>query len=308
MKQLLCILIGFCVCLELSGQVTVQSHLEKNDFLIGDYIHVRISVVGDSDIIYAWPSAEEIASFDVISADPSDTLRANGKMEIRQDLIYSVYDSGAYYFPQIAMAYKKWRDTTTYYAFSDSVPFMVRTVPVDTTQAFRPIKGVRDVRVRNYTLLYWIGGFVLLSVIGAVIYLIFFNKEKKKAVAPIVTPVSLYVLTIKRLKELDEKKLWQQDELKLYYSELTDIIRYYMEHRFEINAMESTSEEIIAQLSHFNMPVQQIENIRFVLEIADMAKFAKSKPLPGENTQAFQYAMAFVENTKPAEPETTAQS
>ena len=75
-----------------------------------------------------------------------------------------------------------------------------------------------------------------------------------------------------------------------------------MEKRFSINALESTSDEILAQLNNAKVTAQQIEHIRFILELADLAKFAKSRPLQNENIQAMQNAFEFVETTKPEEP------
>ncbi len=74
-----------------------------------------------------------------------------------------------------------------------------------------------------------------------------------------------------------------------------------MEHRFNVKAFESTSDEIIEQLVQQPLNSTHAPNVQFILERADLAKFAKSRPLPQDNTRAMQYAIEFVEATKLAE-------
>ena len=298
----------FLVQMAVHAQVHIAAQTDKQQYLIGDYIRVQLTATGDSTFLYNWPLPQEIATFEYITSGPVDTVHGANGWELHQEIVYSVYDSGSYYFPRVALSYKNIKNNTSYQAYSDSLPFSVQSVAVDTTQAIRPIKDVMDVRVIDYTLLYYIGGFILLSLIGAAIYLIFFFRKKKVKPVAVVTPLSLYESTMLRLKQLDDKKLWQQDALKEYYSELTDIIRYYLEHRFGVHAMESTSDEILAQLYALPLAMQFQESIKFILYTADMAKFAKSKPLPDENMQAMQHAVAFVLATKPEAPKKEVES
>lgn len=286
----------------LQAQVKVTTQLDKSNYLIGDYIRVAITTEGDSSYLYAMPPAESLSGFDLISVGTMDTLHSPGKYSIRRNLIYSVYDSGAYYFPQVPVAFRKQHDTTTYFALADSVPFTVQTVAVDTTAAIKPIKDVKNVRVVNLTWLYITGGIILLVLAGIFIYYRFIKNRKKKIFAPVEKVIPLHESTLARLRALEEKKLWQQDELKAYYSELTEIIRDYMEQRLQIKALESTTDEIIDQLRRKGLAPQLIENILFILDTADMAKFAKSKPLPNENLRAMALAVDFVNATPPAEP------
>ncbi len=286
----------------LNAQVSVSAKTDKPQYLIGDYIRVQLNVTADSTYILNWPNENTITTYDLITSNPIDTTRINNAYHLSQELVYSIYDSGAYYLPAIKIPYKKLRDTAMYFAFSDSVLFTVQTVPVDTTSTIKPIKEVIQVKVINYAWLYIVGGLLLLAGIILVIYFVFFKRKIQITIKEKVPTISYYDKTIQLLKELDNKKLWQKDDLKEYYSELTEIIRAYMEKRFSINALESTSDEILAQLNNAKVTAQQIEHIRFILELADLAKFAKSRPLQNENIQAMQNAFEFVETTKPEEP------
>jgi len=286
----------------LNAQVSATAKTDKSQYLIGDYIRVQLNVTADSTYVLDWPAENDLTSYDLITSNPIDTTRINNAFHLSQEIVYSIYDSGVYYLPQIKIPYKKLRDTTTYFVFSDSALFIVQTVPVDTTLTIKPIKEVIEVKVINYTWIFIVCGLLLFTGIGVIIYFVFFKNKIKIAIKEKVNTISYYDKTIQLLKELDANKLWQKDDLKQYYSELTEILRSYMEKRFGINALESTSDEIIAQLNNVDLSAVQIEYIRFILELADLVKFAKSRPLQNENIQAMQNAFAFVETTKPADP------
>lgn len=298
----ICILFLSVMLHSVSAQdVKVSSRIDKETYLIGDYIRLQIQATTDSSNQLIWPQAESISTFDIISVNPIDTIRQQSAFILNQEIVYSIYDSGNYAMPAIQFQYKKAGDQQMNSVFTDSINFKVGTVPVDTTSAIKPIKENIDVRVRNFLWLYILTGLAVLGIICFGLYLTFFSKKSIKHILPKAKPKPLYERTLEKLKLLDEKKLWQQDDIKTYYSELTDILRAYMEERYQIKAMESTSDEIISQLAQLQTAPELIEKISYILDVADMAKFAKSKPLPNENTLAMQYAVHYVEATKPPE-------
>lgn len=90
---------------------------------------------------------------------------------------------------------------------------------------------------------------------------------------------------ILRLTELDEKLLWQNNKIKEYYSELTEIIRGYIERELKVPALENTTDEVLEMINDFkksNMletSKESISKLKNLLQQADLVKFAKSTPL-----------------------------
>jgi hypothetical protein len=104
---------------------------------------------------------------------------------------------------------------------------------------------------------------------------------------------------INHLEELRLKKLWQNDRLKEYHSELTDIIRYYIERRFEFQAMEMVSSEIMDRLEGETQVNDQVKTkLQATLELADLVKFAKSGATAIENDTSWNNCVDFVNETK----------
>jgi hypothetical protein len=115
-------------------------------------------------------------------------------------------------------------------------------------------------------------------------------KEKPK------TELDYYHEAIDKLQTLENKKLWQNDQVKEYYLGLSEILREYLEGRFGIQAMESTTDEINDTLI---LQDKLKLKLREVLAQADLAKFAKFKPLGDENIRLMKQAKDFVRHTKP---------
>jgi hypothetical protein len=141
---------------------------------------------------------------------------------------------------------------------------------------------------------------IVILIIGAVI-LYFINAKKKDDIAegkPIIRKPA-YEIAMSAFSELEQKQLWQKNQVKLYYSELTDILRVYIQHRWMLPAMELTSDEILAHGFIQQVDKQFQDELAYVLRLADLVKFAKVIPHNSEHELSFKNAMAFVERTTP---------
>jgi hypothetical protein len=135
----------------------------------------------------------------------------------------------------------------------------------------------------------WLLVLLIIAGLGALAYwYVKKHKEKKSAAEIYKTPIEK---ATNLLNTLEKKELWQRGEIKEYYSELTDIVRIYIEEAIEIPAMESTTSELIQALKiaslkkKMELSKDTIDNLFTVLKQADLVKFAKSKPLDFEITE-----------------------
>jgi hypothetical protein len=99
--------------------------------------------------------------------------------------------------------------------------------------------------------------------------------------------------------------LWQNNEIKKYYSELTEIVRAYIEKELKVPALEITTHELIDILSDFNEAKtihtsrETIKKLNALLREADLVKFAKSTPLSHEIEEDRRDAEDVLNNLKP---------
>ena len=111
-------------------------------------------------------------------------------------------------------------------------------------------------------------------------------------------------LTQEGLDKLKEEHLWQSGELKAYHSRLTDIVREYIEHRFQIHTLERTSDEVLDSFKNAGLSNKiPFESLQQLLYQADRVKFAKGKPQPEDNVRSLEQAYDFVKQTLKQEKE-----
>ena len=125
----------------------------------------------------------------------------------------------------------------------------------------------------------------------------FVNKEQELKVKPEVI-IPSHIIAIKSLNDLDKKQLWQSGKLKQYHSEISEIIRTYLEDRFRVLALELPTFDILISLTKKGLSKEDLQTLTTILQRADLAKYAKSKPTDLENEQSMELSLVFVNNTK----------
>ena len=111
------------------------------------------------------------------------------------------------------------------------------------------------------------------------------------------------MIAINELEGLKLRKLWQAGKTKDFYTELTDIIRVYIEGRFGVKAVEMTTDEIMEGIRNTDITRESIDKLGRTLVLADLVKFAKEKPLPLDNDNSMKHSLDFVYDTRPQSEE-----
>jgi len=286
-----------------SAQVSVSAKLDKPTMLIGEQTKLHLSITFPAKDTVGFPHLVDslVAKVMILNASKADTSFDKNdlnKETIHRSYIITSFDTGQYVIPQYVF-HTKTGDIKT-----NELVLTIKSVAVDTT------KGIYDIKqpfAVQYGFFDWLrdnkktvaGGLVGLGIIIAAIILWLKRPKKAPAPKPEVKPlIPPDVEAINQLNALREQKLWQADRVKEYHSELTEIIRQYLEKRYAIKAHEQTSDEIFASLRYMEISDDSRNKLRQILLLADLAKFAKQKPLPAENEQSMENAIAFVSQTK----------
>ncbi|MDB5151310.1 MAG: hypothetical protein JWR54_61 [Mucilaginibacter sp.] len=287
-------------CVASAQDIQVESKLDKNSIPIGDQtvLHVTAQIPAKSDI--SFPQLKDsIGKIKIVRGLKPDTAFDRNKPAaetITHNYIITSFDTGVYVIPELEFHTK----TSTFK--TGTVTLQVRSVPVDTTKTFYDIKQPFVVPYTFWDWLkdHWILVSIILAAILLVIAITYYLKNRpigmiiKKALPAL--PVDMIALN--KLYELRDKKLWQRNEVKPHYSELSDILREYLEMRYHIKTHEQTTGEIFAGLKDKDMPANGRNSLKQLLTLADLVKFAKEKPLPAENEQIMEDAIDFVRQTR----------
>ncbi|MBO5345577.1 MAG: hypothetical protein J6A44_01570 [Paludibacteraceae bacterium] len=308
MKKLL--LIIFCIvhcalCIELKSQVVVSASIDSVQMFIGEQAKLTIKAIQPQDYTLQFPIfSDSIASnLELVSTLKPDTVQLeNEKLQISNSYIVTAFDSALIYIPGFELK----AGEETY--LTNPISIKIVDMPVDTTQqAITDIKNVYQPPIDWMFYLTIVGSILLaLLFLALVIYLVnkYLKSRKNKDTEPEPEPIDprkAHEIAYEELEVLRQKQLWQSQQFKAYYTELTEILRRYISNRYAIDAMEQTSDDIISEFRRNKELKEKKEEIKLlsdVLQVADLVKFAKWQPLPDECERSFHQVTQFIDKTK----------
>lgn len=261
----------------LIGYAQVSSKIDTTSIRIGEQFNYEIIVDQTSDVRFPKLELDSLNRIGVVTSHEIDSL----KNQLIKKYTLTSFDSGRYVLPGQEIFIKDKRFLT------EDVIIDVATVPVDTIK--QPMYHIKDIENEPYLfsdyLNYFWGLIALLIIIGLILYFVLRDKPTEEEILLRIPP---FDAAKKRLKELDGKELISQNKIKLYYVELTDIVRTFIERELNIPALESTTDELLETITDFNsssklnIPKETLIKLQKLLQEADLVKFAKSKPLQNE--------------------------
>lgn len=289
------------------SSLVVEAKMDSSVLWMGEQTLIHLSLTQDADLQVIFPQitapGELTKGVEVLEISQADTTRLkNNRLQIKQDVLITSFDSGFYYIPP----FKYVLDDDTFATESLGLKIVPIDVAADATAL--DAKDIKNVVNPPFVLWDFIPLWVwiliavsALSIVVLLLLLILISRNPRRAdemvaLAPQLPP---YELAMQGLQELRESKLWQQGQEKQYYTRLVDILREYIDNRFGINAMEMTSTEIMKALTLNREMCEVNKHLDEILSMADFVKFAKMRPLPDDNERVMRRAFDFVEQTRP---------
>ena len=281
-------------------QVTVRASIDSLQLLVGEQTKIHLEVSMDADRKLRLPVIKDtlVRGVEVLDIAKPDTQKLNDDKRwlIRQDYTVTSFDSALYYLPplEVMVDEKEYR--------SESLALKVYSIPVDTLhpdQFFGP-KTIVEVPLQWQDIDSMVYSLILMLLFGAgCVFLIVRLKNNKPIIKIIKIEPKLppHQEAMKHIEEIKANKNIQREDPKLYYTELTDVIRTYIAERFGFNAMEMTSAEIIEQLLQVK-DKDSLKDLKYLFETADLVKFAKHAPMMNENDMNLVNAVDFINETK----------
>ncbi|EID76617.1 hypothetical protein [Imtechella halotolerans] len=280
LKKALTVLMLFWGVMVVQAQIQpkVKAKADKTQIKIGEQIRYNIEVEVDSSTFVSFPEGQTFMPMEVVEATPIDSSRIQERLNLIRTYWLTQFDSGSYIVPpqKIVINQKPF--------YTDSLRIEITTVEVDTLkQALYDIKPMMEVTKTNSDWMKLLFLFIGIVVVALLVYWFFFRKkpmteEEKMAQLP---PFERAII---ELKNLEQSRYLIQSQHKEYYSQLTNIVRAYLEEEVHISALESTTDELITKLEvlqetgNLKLEPGTISNFKSVLQKADLVKFAKSKP------------------------------
>ncbi|MBE6182033.1 MAG: hypothetical protein E7148_05010 [Rikenellaceae bacterium] len=293
----------------------VTARIEPDSIGIGDRFDYVIEVEKDLVQVVEFPEfdTKQDNKLELVKSLPVDTLLRDGRLlRLSKRYRMAAFEEGLYNlgFAHVLYADKNIIDTLR--SSGDSLRLEVTTFQIDSTsQSIYDVKGQKTLPFRFAEIAGYVKwGVGILLLLAAILYAVvrYLHSRGKHLRELFKTPPPLppHVEAIQALEALHNQKLWQNDKHKQYYSGLTDILRTYIARRWEIGAMEMTSDEIIAAMRDIELPDKARMDLTAILRDGDLVKFAKAIPEAEQNEADYLKAYYFVEETKLAEEEVAA--
>ena len=216
---------------------------------------------------------------------------------ITKQIKISIYDYGIWVLPSPKITNKSGK------RYPELEPARIWVLPANMGMAQDSIKlmPIKDIIAEgesweDYKIWFYLLGFALLA---PLLIKLFWKRKKDEEITvekEIIIPAHKKALTA--LQSLKSEELWQSGNIKKYQSELTAIVRRYLGDRFDVNALEMTTDEISRALRNKDFDTKHSATLQRILTIADLVKFAKATPPLEINAEFMDEAVAFIESTK----------
>lgn len=275
---------------------------DKNKILIGDQVSLSLRYTFDASIdpnMVIYPKLESNQSIndtiEIISAlEPKISTKTDNQgnelLVWQQEFTVGLYAGGNIQLGPFKAILS-----------GDTIVSNVTTLVVETPELQEEVGfvGIKDISTDPYTFWekvmlwlkeHWILLTIILCVILGSIGILLYLRKKPEQAAIKKPAIPLPEQWLAHLNQVEQQQLWQNGQHKLYYTEVTDTIRKFLEYKFNIQAMEQTSDEIIQALRLSSINKELMSKIQNLFSLSDLIKFAKTTPMPQENEMAMTIA------------------
>ncbi|MEM9367613.1 MAG: hypothetical protein AAGD07_16605 [Planctomycetota bacterium] len=289
-----------------SGPVKITLSIDPKDPLIGDTITLTIQVVAEKDVEVLMPDfGEALERFSIVDFAPRTSIDDEGRTVSKQTYRLDPPASGKNVIPPILIEYVDRRegqkpspeDLDAYEVLTDRIVFEVQSVlPTDATVDLHPPLGELAPRpTESQSRWPWFMGVLALGACIAspfVVRAVLASRQRSRR-------RSAYEVAQARMNALLSQTRETPEQIDRFYVQLSDIVRRYIEDRFEMRAPELTTEEFLDSIvdsPDFSGEHQGL--LREFLRQADLVKFAGIAPTDHDTNTTIEKAKRFLEETR----------
>lgn len=283
-----------------SAQTEVVARLDSASILIGEQTNLTVSVKArqGAKIVFPVYRSKQLLNSDLeVVSSRKDTLeQEDGQQTITCTYTLTGWNSKKATVPSLNVEV-------------DGKNFSTKAIPlrVDSLRVYigkqTPMQPADDVKNNLFSwgellpCLGWSVFAVLLLVLAYYLHLRLRDNKSLVRLTRVKKPKLPHERALDNIKSILLKAEDENGDQKTYYTQLTDVLRQYLEDRFDINAKEMTTAEILSQLRKED-DRDKMQELKEVLETSDLVKFAKYSTQVNEKTMYLNHVVKFIEDTK----------
>jgi len=269
----------------LRSETQVLISASKNLAFVGDVISLKIVVKTDrqADGIRAKIAASE---FDVVSQADLPLQHHDNESVFEQDVEIAYFRTGDFEIGPFTIEVVSGEEVLETKE-TNSIPIKIKSVLTEEDKDIVDLKGPIEVKGNPLYVLKYVMGFVALLLL-AIFLVVYFKRRKRPAqekAQPLLSPIGELEA---RVKELMAMRLPEKGMLKEFFLRLTEIYKRFLNRQYGFNAEDLTTYETLLHLDSNETERAIVDGVGYVLNTADLVKFAKF--IPGERVMGDVHA------------------
>ncbi len=275
------------------GELTVKVELERMEMNVAQQTIFRLTTIAPEKYQVELPAfSEKLGDFTVVKSQPLPPELKGNTLAQGVQWTLEPFLSGAYLTPEMTIRAK---------ADDKELSLVVPGIQVKVTSLLNDERKPADIAPMllprpDYFYRYLAGGLILLA---AGLLALYWFKLRKAPEPPPLPPLPPQVLAARALDDLLARNLVEQGKIKEFYLAISAILRRYIENRFNLRAVEQTTEEFFLGLNTsplFNLEQKQL--LKKFLDHCDLVKFARHRPAGEETVKAISFCREFISNSQ----------
>ncbi len=271
---------------------------------VGDQIRLRLEVKHPDETTVLLPQVEpEWELFEVVDQTPPETVQNDdGTATTGKEIVVTLFEPGQYHTPRIVVTHRK-SDGTLEELAAPVISLKITTVLTDDTE-LRDIKPQAE--LPEAPLWPWLVGGVLLTLlltgllVGASLWV--YHRWRTQPVPldvplPVIDTRPPEVIAHAELDRIEALDLPAHNQIKEHYSLVANCLRFYIEGRYGLPALEQTTGELRAAFRRSTVPMKNVAAFMSILSESDFVKFARYQPQAEEVHSLIDRARTVVDAT-----------
>lgn len=286
--------------------LVVSAAIDSTTLFIGDQtdLHLQATCEAGEQVQFPVLGDELIPGIEIVDKTIIDTATLkDGRLQYNQYLTLTSFEDSLFYIAPLTFVSGDQTIQSEALTLNVVQPFEVDSADMAVTD----IKGVYDAPIWWWGIFRWvllalgvvgisIGGYYLITYLQARVS----KKDEELDTVELLRPAE--EVALEKLDAIREEKIWQSGRVKEYHTQLTDVVREYIARRFEVSSAEQTSDETLRAIRPLLSEKKELfEQLRKMLTLADLVKFAKWDATPDENELSLRSAYTFVKETTSVE-------
>jgi len=282
------------------GPLTVHLRVDKTKMTIAETLLLELEATIEPGFEVQMPKVDKLENFGIVDWDNlGNKLDENNNVVSKYRYRLEPFLSGTYSIPAFTFKFTDVNnpEEKTYELTTEPIDIEVTSLLGEQRAELKiaDIEGVVQMpRERSYRPVWALGA---AGIIAAVSFWLYSKRKQAAELVRIFKPA--HEIAYERLRALVKEDLVKKGKIKEFYEQISDILRHYIEHRFNIRALERTTEEFLIESATANvLGANDKADLEEFLKHCDLVKFAKHNPNREQIQKTFNLVKSFIEKTK----------